>query len=144
MTPPIDTFDGELVHGFDSRLIGERDRVLLGDTCLELREWAHLTGVPLWIVMRRLSKGDMVIEALRGDREPGDERRDDRQVARFIDENPSGATLLEVGAFFGLTRERIRQIQEVALAKVARRLGPEWSRHIAAVLAEREGEEIAA
>jgi len=38
------------------------------------------------------------------------------EVERFIDEHPGGATLEEVGAAFGLTRERVRQIEQRAIA----------------------------
>lgn len=46
----------------------------------------------------------------------------DEAVKRFVDEHPSGATLEEVGVAFGVSRERIRQIESVALAKLRRRL----------------------
>ena len=37
---------------------------------------------------------------------------------RFVREHPDGAKLEEIGDFFGLTRERIRQIEHVAMCKL--------------------------
>ena len=37
----------------------------------------------------------------------------------FVNAHPGGATLDEVGVFFGITRERVRQIEARALAKLA-------------------------
>lgn len=38
----------------------------------------------------------------------------------FVAEHPDGATLAEVSALFGVSRERVRQIEESALAKLVR------------------------
>lgn len=46
----------------------------------------------------------------------------DEAVKRFVAEHPGGATLDEVGVAFGVSRERIRQIENAALAKLRRRL----------------------
>lgn len=43
---------------------------------------------------------------------------DDPEAQRFVEENPSGATLSEIGACLGVTRERVRQIEEEALRKL--------------------------
>lgn len=43
----------------------------------------------------------------------------DRDCQRFIAEHQGGATLDEVGQFFGVSRERVRQIEAQALAKLA-------------------------
>lgn len=47
---------------------------------------------------------------------------DDPIARRFVVLHPFGATLDEVGAMFGVTRERIRQIEERALQRIAARL----------------------
>lgn len=47
---------------------------------------------------------------------------DDPEAQRFVEEHPGGATLEEVGAMFGITRERARQIEAKALAKFPHRL----------------------
>lgn len=40
-------------------------------------------------------------------------------VLAFVDEHPEGATLEAVGAVWGVTRERVRQIEAKALRKLA-------------------------
>lgn len=45
----------------------------------------------------------------------------DEAAQRFVAEHPDGATLDEVGAAIGMTRERIRQIEDDAIAKMRRR-----------------------
>lgn len=58
--------------------------------------------------------------------------QDDRARA-LVAKNPGGMTLKEVGDYFGLTRERIRQIEEQALYSIRRELGtfdPELGREI--------------
>lgn len=47
---------------------------------------------------------------------------DDADAMRFVDENPGGASLGEIARAFGLTRERVRQIESVALPKLRERL----------------------
>lgn len=42
----------------------------------------------------------------------------DEQARSFVEENVGGATLHEVGLALGVTRERVRQIEEVALRKL--------------------------
>lgn len=37
----------------------------------------------------------------------------------FVNAHPHGATLDEIGAFFGVSRERIRQVEQQAMAKLA-------------------------
>lgn len=46
---------------------------------------------------------------------------DDPAARAFVAAHPGGATLEEVGAAFGVTREAIRQIEERALVHFARR-----------------------
>lgn len=47
---------------------------------------------------------------------------DDAECQRFVADHPDGAPLEEIGEAMGLTRERIRQIEEVALRRFASRL----------------------
>jgi hypothetical protein len=47
---------------------------------------------------------------------------DDPEAISFVATHPGGGTLEEVGEMFDLTRERIRQIEERALAKLVDRL----------------------
>lgn len=47
---------------------------------------------------------------------------DDEACQRFVADHPNGATLGEIGALYGVTRERIRQIEAAALRKLKRRL----------------------
>lgn len=57
----------------------------------------------------------------------------------FVDSHPSGATLDEVGQALGVCRERIRQIEAVALRKLARVL---TRREVASMLAARAEADI--
>lgn len=56
----------------------------------------------------------------------------DRDAQAFVEQHPNGGTLDEVGQFFGLTRERVRQIEAVALRKL--RLRDNDSSELAALL----------
>lgn len=47
---------------------------------------------------------------------------EDDEVRRLVAENPEGMTLYEVAEVFGLCRERVRQVEETALAKINRHL----------------------
>lgn len=50
----------------------------------------------------------------------------DKEVEQFIESHPAGGTLEECAGLFGVTRERIRQIEAAAVEKVTthlRRLG---------------------
>lgn len=56
----------------------------------------------------------------------------DREAQELVAAHPTGLTLEEVGAHFGVTRERIRQIEAQALRKL--RAGASlsgWQRHAA-------------
>ena len=46
------------------------------------------------------------------------EWRDHLEVQKIVDEHPDGMTLEEVGRVLGVTRERVRQIEVVALRKL--------------------------
>ena len=120
--------------------------VRFGSVVQRLSWWAELMGISYRTIHYRMAQGDTVLDALRPTncRRPELRFELDAKVRELVAENPSGMTLLEVATHFGLTRERVRQIQEVALAKVARQLGPEWADHIDTILASRDGEEIAA
>ena len=48
------------------------------------------------------------------------EWEDDPGAQAFFAQHPGGATLEEVAAALGVTRERVRQIEEVALRKCRR------------------------
>lgn len=47
---------------------------------------------------------------------------EDAAAIEFVETHPGGGTLEEVGELMGLTRERIRQIEERALRKLVDRL----------------------
>jgi hypothetical protein len=47
---------------------------------------------------------------------------DDPDVQRFIEEHPDGAMLDEIGAYLGVSRERVRQLETEALVSLARGL----------------------
>jgi hypothetical protein len=55
----------------------------------------------------------------------------DTAAQLFVDEHPHGATLDEVGEALGLNRERVRQIEHAALAKI-RKLSPAFLKENAA------------
>lgn len=46
----------------------------------------------------------------------------DEAAQRFVDEHPDGGSLDEIGEAMGLTRERIRQIESIALRRLSIRL----------------------
>lgn len=52
---------------------------------------------------------------------PVSDWEDDEEAQRLVEEHPDGMTLSEIGDALGITRERVRQIQEHALEKLARR-----------------------
>lgn len=47
---------------------------------------------------------------------------DDSAAQRFVDAHPTGALLEDVGRALGLSKERVRQLVDEALAKLHRRL----------------------
>lgn len=49
----------------------------------------------------------------------------DQAARRFVDEHPDGATLEEVAAALGVSRERVRQIESRALRKLRAEFPPE-------------------
>lgn len=66
-------------------------------------------------------------------------------VLDFVARNPGGATLEQIGELFGFTRERARQVEQEALAKLfgARRLRKRrylraWDETLRAFAAERD------
>jgi hypothetical protein len=58
----------------------------------------------------------------------------------FVDVHPDGATLELVGEVLGITRERVRQIEEVALRKLRR--GSEGRRLRSVIVGMRDGVEV--
>jgi hypothetical protein len=46
--------------------------------------------------------------------------KDDPWAQAFVDVHPEGATLEDVGAMFGVTKERVRQIEAEAMRKLRR------------------------
>lgn len=64
---------------------------------------------------------------------------EDTVAQRFVEEHPDGGTLEECGAAFGVTRERIRQIEARALERLRKRcqLAGIAAEDLAAVLANR-------
>lgn len=51
------------------------------------------------------------------------EWKDDKQAQKVVDENPDGMTLEQVGNVLGVTRERVRQIEVIALRKLRNGIG---------------------
>lgn len=82
---------------------------------LPLREAAAVIGVDTSTLLARHRRGD----PLEGNREDTPWECD-AAAQRFVAEHPGGATLDEVGEFFGISRERVRQIEVQALRKLAR------------------------
>ena len=103
-----------LVWGADATGLYMSSHVMLGDSIAKMSQWAHALEVKQTIVADRLRRGWTALDALDG--EPRWEH--DPRAQRFVAEHPSGARLETIGEHFGLTRERIRQIQATALGKV--------------------------
>ena len=102
------------VWGHDAVGLGMRCLVQLGDTIATMSEWAEaLPGVSRSRGASRLKHGWSALDALAG--EPRFEA--DPEARAFVDEHEGGATLEEIGAVLGVTRERVRQIEEAALRK---------------------------
>lgn len=114
--------------------------VTLGDTTAELGDWCQALGACEKRVTRDLRRGWTVLEAL-AQVGPSDCTRTGRtvaeEVAAFREHHPHGATLAEVGAWFGVTRERIRQIEVQALETLRGRLGSDVVTELAEALAQR-------
>lgn len=52
---------------------------------------------------------------------PGSPYSEDLVAQRFVEEHPDGATLEEVGHYFGVTRERVRQMEVTAIEHLKKR-----------------------
>ena len=65
---------------------------------------------------------------------------DDPWARQFVEAHPDGATLELVGEVLGITRERVRQIEEVALRKLRR--GSEGRRLRSVIVGMRDGVEV--
>lgn len=108
-----------------------------------LGEWCDAVDVPRRSVKDRLSRGWRIVDALSitgRERMPNDvvPYEEDAQAQVFVAIR-SPAKLEDVGLFFGVTRERIRQIEVVALQKLRRVASRELWEAIEEVIAEREG-----
>jgi hypothetical protein len=132
--------------------VNGRTHVTIGDTTARLAHWCEAFDVPLRTAIRRIEAGWPAWEAVSQPQQGhpsgvvGHSWRDgvpyehDLRCQRFVAEHPHGATLEEVGVELGVSRERIRQIEAVALRrlrKAAQRLAPELEEVIAQLLADR-------
>lgn len=124
----IETVDGpELVYAHDATRVELGTLVQLGDTIASVQDWADAIGLKRATVMSRVRAGDTALDALRpspSDAETQIPWEADRVAQRFVAEH-GAATLEAIGEFFGVTRERIRQIETAALKKLRRRLARE-------------------
>lgn len=121
----------EAIHEWSSRHVAPGDLVALGDTTARLSEWVAALNLSPEMVRSRIANGDMIFQALRPtkatrasvavrcEHDPG--------VMQFIDDNHNGAERSDVGEFLGLTRERIRQIEESGLRKMREAMGADIS-----------------
>ena len=125
-------------------------RVTIGRSTYELRHWCDAFDVPIRTALRRVDAGWPLWEAVSQPRQgwsdgsSGHGWRDgvpyehDLRCQRFVRDHPGGATLEEVGAELGVTRERVRQIEGKALRrlhKTAQRIAPDLEMIIGALLA---------
>lgn len=128
MSTPIEYIDGKPVYDHNATNIRPAHLVRFGGVVAKLQDWGELYGLNIWTLRTRLDRGEKAIDALR----PANHWKVqipwelDFDAQAFVREHPDGALLEEVGDYFGLTRERIRQIQARALEKMATQLGPDW------------------
>jgi hypothetical protein len=95
---------------------------------MSAREWSETPLLQAWgisaaTLRNRKRAGWSDEEALTQAVQGGDESDEPRfelddDTILFVDQRPEGATLEEIGEFFGICRERVRQIEAEALAKI--------------------------
>lgn len=82
----------------------------------------HVCGATFWT---RRGGGRAGCELHRYTRQETDDPRarleDDPRTEKFLDEHVGGASLYEISVVLGISKERVRQIERDALAKLARR-----------------------
>ncbi len=105
-----------------------RSILQVGRLRLTVEEWAECMGLTPRMILARLHAGWTLVEALDAPERvrldaPASVRMDgvryehDRGAQQFVAEHPDGGTLEELGEYFGVTRERARQIEADALRK---------------------------
>lgn len=93
-------------------------------------EASRATGVPVRRILARINAG-MTGEALFAPLESRNGMKDrvrfheDPACIAFVHDHPGGATLDEVAAFLGCSRERVRQLETSAIEKL-RNSGVDW------------------
>ncbi len=108
-----------------------RVRVTYQGQTRSIKEWAEITGLPETTLFGRIYRRwdpELVLTAPRGGHRPPDARipqidprspwADDEVAQKLVRDNPHGMTLDEVGIAFGITRERVRQIEQRAIQKL--------------------------
>lgn len=111
----------------------------IGSTTLQVRAWALAFDLPPRSVCDRLRAGWAPEDAVTAPRfahhpKDGCPYEFDLDARRFVVEHPNGGTLEEVGDHFGVTRERVRQIEAAALRQFQRR-APHLSGYLEALAA---------
>jgi hypothetical protein len=118
------------------RLVGARDTVEAFGDRMTLDAWARLTGISVRTLRRRLTFLPAEAALLLPDwthvdplARPGSanawswellDYEDDPWAQTFVAKHRAGATLEQVGNALGVVKERVRLIEESALAKLAR------------------------
>lgn len=119
------------------------DLVAAADDIRTLGEWCDGLGVARQAARYRLRRGWRIVDALSiagAERMPHDVTpyEEDRDARAFVAQH-SPATLEHVGLYFGVTRERIRQIETAAIRKLRKVASRELWEAIEDIIAERQG-----
>lgn len=117
----------EPVYEWHSRHVAPYELVTLGDTTARLSDWAQAVNVSSDTLRSRMRGGDMVWQALRPERagraSVALRYEHDPGAMQFVEEHEGGAERNDVAAFFGLSPERVRQIEESGLRKMRTAMG---------------------